>query len=540
MSKDISISVYLIAFLIFSIAILVLELNVTMNKPVAFGDSAYHAYISKLLGTTKSFPKILDDFGSYYNYSPLFHILSSVIFMLPSSGWVLIKAVVPFMSFLAGLLAFIFISKLYNERIAFVVSIIFLTLPMFVTYSMIIYTDVLMVLFFMLSFVFVLMGEKFGNKKYWLLAFVFASLCYLSKATGFISFIFAYSILFFKLARKEMKLKDFGMIFLVSILIFGLIVGWWWIRNYIEFKTVDCNLPMNERVFRNSECINPNDIVSQDTTDRFAGYVSSGGTNYGILQFGLNQFVTFIYGNIWLVPLLASCGIVLMIMRKERNDGYVLLLFLLTLIPAIFVNVQSSFTMRVEDVGRYMMLTSVPLALIIGLWLDTFFDTVKKFWKYLPILLMIFLMIMLWNNFYSKLLVMSQVTTFSPAFFGACDWIRMNTDEDSKFLSLWSAPTAYNCERKSEWSSDAQADMVLNQDVNVVLKAMQNRSIDYIFVQKFAISSTPYVTMIPADFVNLLESNPSIFVKVYENGLSLAECSKQGGCDGSIIYKVNQ
>jgi len=227
-------------------------------------------------------------------------------------------------------------------------------------------------------------------------------------------------------------------------------------------------------------------------------------------------------------------------MRKERNDGYVLLLFLLTLIPAIFVNVQSSFTMRVEDVGRYMMLTSVPLALIIGLWLDTFFDTVKKFWKYLPVLLMIFLMIMLWNNFYSKLLVMSQVTTFSPAFFGACDWIRMNTGEDSKFLSLWSAPTAYNCERKSEWSSDAQADMVLNQDVNVVLKAMQNRSIDYIFVQKFAISSTPYVTMIPADFVNLLESNPSIFVKVYENGLSLAECSKQGGCDGSIIYKVNQ
>jgi len=527
---------YLIVFIIIALGVLVFELIVTVGKPLAFGDEAYHAYIGKYIGTTHTFPKDLPGFGGLYTYSPLLHIILGVIYVLPSALWVLAKTVVPLTVLVIGMSMFILLSKLYNSRLAFVASVIIIALPIFVTYSVLIYTDMLMVLFFFLSFAFTLLADKFGSKKYWFLAVVFASLSYLSKTPGIVSFLFIGGLLVYKFAKKELSLKQFLAISLISIGIVAALVGWWWVRNYVDFKTIDCNLPLtffNTVIGVKSECYNLSDVITKESADKFAGYVAPTGSNLDVLHFGLKGFMEFVYGKMLLVPLFVFCGIILMLRRRERNDIYLLVLLLLSVLPVIFVS-----SARVEDVGRYIILSTVTFALMSAVFLEEFFKSVQKFWKYIPVLIIIVMLILFWPVFKSRLDTMSQVKTFSPLFFDACDWIKGNTPNDGIFLSLWSAPTAYNCERTSKWSTNDLPDIVLSQNVTIVLDALESEKINYIFIQKFAMSGAAYITMVPYNFVVFLESNPNNFQKVYENGPSLNDCASAGGCDGTIVYKV--
>lgn len=559
---DISFNPYLISFIIISVAILTLELNVTLNKPIAFGDEAFHAYIAKYIGTVHTFPEDLPGFGGLYTYPPLLHIILSAIYSLPSVMWILAKMFVPIIAFLIGLSMFIFLSKIYNERLALMAAIITITLPIFITYSVLIYTDILMVLFFILSIMFTLIADKssgkelsskeirtVGSYKYWILAVICASLSYLSKTTGAIVFLFIGGLLIYKFIRKELNLKQFFSISLISVIIILALCGWWWVRNYIDFKTIDCNYPLP---FFKSECINISDQTTKENSDRFAGYISTAGSGAGVLNFGLTNFIQFMYGNSYnfgymflgivhpsllIVPLLASCGIVLILTRRNRNDIYLLILLFLSILPTLVITIQSA-TIRAEDIGRYLILTTVIISLIAATWLEIVFKVVEKRWKYFPLIIMFMLLIFCWFNFKPKLDVMYQIKAFSPMFFDACDWIKSNSEKDSSFMSLWAAPTVYNCERKAEWTSNDQADIVLSNNVTTALKALDNRKIDYIFIQKFSLSQTPYVASIPVSFAQFLENNPNTFKKVFENGMSFQDCMNQGGCDGNTIYKV--
>jgi len=142
-------------------------------------------------------------------------------------------------------------------------------------------------------------------------------------------------------------------------------------------------------------------------------------------------------------------------------------------------------------------------------------------------------------NFKNKIDVMTDVKGFSPMFFQACDFIKQNTPKDSIFLSLWGAPTAYNCERASRWDSNYLGDIVLSRNLTTTLDGLKIQNISYIFIQKFAMSQTTYWSLIPVSFVQFLEDNPDYFEKLYENGPSLQECVSSGGCDGTIVYKIN-
>jgi len=523
----------LIVFLLFGMVLLVLEMSIILNRPIAFGDGAYHSYIAKYIGQNEIFPKILPGLNSYYTYSPLLHLLLSIFYLTPF-GEILAKAFIPILVLFTGLATFVTVSRVFTKRTAFLASVFILTIPIFATYSVLIYTDILMVSFFILSSMFTFVAEKYGDKKYWILSVIFATMSFLSKGIGIVSFGFIGIVLIYKLLKKDFTPRQFIKLALIVIICSALFTGGWFIRNVVFFKAVDCNLPLIEL-----NCVM--ETIDPSIASKFAGYVIPSGSNVGVLNFGLKNFSTFMYGIMWLVPFSAIVGVVLLVSRRERPDYFNLFLLFLTILPAIvifYIGISVGAEHRTEDIARYMILTAFTIPLIAAIFIDKFLESVKKYWKYFSIIILIVVIFISWLNFKDKLNTMSRVTQFSPAFFEACNFIKANTEKDAKFLTLWAGPTAYNCERTARWESNYLPDIVLSQDLENVLNGLEATGTDYIFIQKFAMSQVPYQASIPIIFVQLLENNPSHFEKIYENGLPLQNCISQGGCDGTIIYKV--
>ena len=138
-------------------------------------------------------------------------------------------------------------------------------------------------------------------------------------------------------------------------------------------------------------------------------------------------------------------------------------------------------------------------------------------------------------NLKQKTDVMLQVKQFSPAYFEACDWIKVNTAEDSVLMTIWSNRAVYNCQRNVEGNI---ADISLSTDVNYTLNKTKLYGVTHIFIQKFSMSDTPMSEKYTIEFVQFLENNPDHFVNIFENGPGLQECLMAGGCDGNIVYEV--
>lgn len=524
---------YLIVFLLFGITIAVLELSVILNRPIAFGDGAYHSYIAKYIGQNEIFPKVLPGLNSYYTYSPLLHLLLSIFYIAPF-GEILAKVFIPILVFLTGLGIFVTTAKFFTKKMALLSAVFVTTIPIFATYSVLIYTDILMIFFFALSTMFTLIAEKDGSRKYWVLAVIFAGMAFLSKGIGLISFGFIAFVLLYKFFKKEYTIKEFFNLGILLAVISILVIGGWLIRNIIFFEAIDCNLPLPK-----GNCVK--EIINPDISKKFEGYVVPSGSNVNVMNFGLKNFMVFMYGNMWLVPLAAIIGIVLAFSRRENVDYFNLLLLFLAIFPALvisFIGWQIGSEQRTEDIARYMILSAFAVPLIAAVFIDKFLDFLRKYWKYLSVILIIIIIYFSWVNFKEKLTTMSSVTQFSTAFFDACNFIKSNTEKDSTFLTLWAAPTVYNCERTAMWESDYLPDIVLSQNITTVLNATKASGTDYIFIQKFALSQKAYQASIPMTFVQFLNSNPEHFENIYENGPKLDDCIKQGGCDGTIVYKI--
>ena len=72
-----------------------------------------------------------------------------------------------------------------------------------------------------------------------------------------------------------------------------------------------------------------------------------------------------------------------------------------------------------------------------------------------------------------------------------------------------------------------------------VLDGLKSAGMSYVFIQKFSLSDIPYQASIPVSFVQFLENNPDTFENIFENGPELEDCIAQGGCDGTIVYRIN-
>ena len=206
MSKEIVIEIKTIGIIFLLIVLLIffsMELQLSISSHIVFGDEGTHAALGKYIGVEKEFPiwnpnanTNLEKYG--YTIPPFWHLLQGSFYMIFGFNDIIVKALVHFISLMIGITSYVLVKKVYNEVVAIISSLILVTLPSFVTYSVLVYTDILLVFYFTIVWFTSILFLKTDNKKYLTLSVVFASFAYLTKNTGFFAFGFIVMMFFYK------------------------------------------------------------------------------------------------------------------------------------------------------------------------------------------------------------------------------------------------------------------------------------------------------------------------------------------------------
>ena len=527
----------LIVLLAFALFALILELNVTLKTPIVFGDEGFHTRLAQLIAQDKEyfvnypFEKTTLIQGAY-SRPPLWNLLEAGIFSIFGFNETIVRVLTPFIAVMTGIAVFLLTKRILDEKTALFASIITITVPSFVTYSVLFYTDMLLSFYIALSVLLVVISLKTNSRKYLYLAATFASLAFLTKTQGLATIVFfATGFLYEILSNKKYStvLKKYIPIFLVMILI----VSGFLVRNYMYFKAPICyRIPIIGSLnLYNLDGCGKNNVVSSSS---FATRTLSTGTEGSVYSVGLSSYLNFAFGNLWFVVYASVAGLLFLILKNDKSINIMLLymMFLMLLFPFI--------AERAEDTARHSLSWVFLIGIISASFFSEVYRTIKKYNKYIAITVFIVVMILSYQNLSTKLATMEQVKQFSPFFFQACDWVNQNLPQNITLYTVWDHRAIYNCQRNAI-AQGAVPDIALSNDINVSLKAAKENNIDYIFIQKFSIDSQNrnIGEMYNLNFINFLENNNKTFTKVYENGPDMQQCLQQGGCDGSLIYRIN-
>jgi 4-amino-4-deoxy-L-arabinose transferase-like glycosyltransferase len=544
MEKEIEIEIRkpeVFLLIIFSIFVLYLELQVTFNSPIAFGDEAFHTEMSKYMAESIEYP-IYTPFESTkiqkggYARPPLWNILEASFYLLFGFNEAIVKFLVPLMAVMTGIACYVIIKKVYSTNMALIAAVLLVTVPSFVTYSVLFYVDVSEVFWLVLAVSLTLLAAKTESKKYWGLSAVFSGLVFLTKTTGlFLVFFYLFYFIYEMISRKSLLavVKKYWII----VAIIAVIIGPWLLRNIYFYGNPNCSdMPF----FSTKGCEVKTDYKPKY---EFVGRIEETGTEASALKIGLVSYLDFAYGTIWLVPLTFLCGL-MFLLKNRSKENIVLLIFLI----ASFIIIYRTFETRAEDLARYSLVALPLIATISAMYLNQIAENLKKYHTSLVYVLLILILIAAFFNMNGKI---SAARTFdessqsyvgykmfSKNFFDACNWIKQNTPKDSTLLSVHTHPTVYNCQRNAIWELGDLPDIILSNNVTLVLERLKLHGISYIFVQKFSLSSQAYRVSYPISFVQFLEQNENNFKNVYENGPDMTSCARAGGCDGTIVYKV--
>jgi len=517
-----------------------MELQVTFNNPIVFGDESYHARISQYIAEEVEYPAWsplggTELFKTSFAAPPLWHTLIASFLYLFGFNEIFIRFLPPFVTFLTGLAVFLLGKELYDEKIGFIASIIAITIPSFATYSVLIYTDALVTLFMTMFFLLFCLYIKRGGKIYSILSGIFGAFAFLTKPSGIAVYIFIFLAFVYELIKKRKFYEPLKKYFILSLILI-LVPSTFFLRNFFYYKTPMCaGIPFINRVLDVSGCA----IGEFEGKYKYAGITEQAGTEQSIYRMGLTNYLNFAYGELvvlgirlpWVILALFS-GLFVVLSKRDKSDIFVLLM--LSIVLLIFL----TSTGRAEDTARYTLIWSPFIALLAGKWFSGIYEFIKEYQKYIALIVFIIVVILSYINLKGKLDVMAQVKQFSPSFFEACDWIKENTAKDAVISTFWSSRALYNCQRNS---AGAPADLRLSDDVNYTLSVAKQYGTTHIFIQKFSIDpqNRHLKEKFDLDFVNLLEAHPEYFKKVYENGPPLQQCLQQGGCDGNIVYEIN-
>lgn len=530
--------------LAFLAIVLAVELQVTLTSPIVFGDEGYHTRMAQYIAQEKEYPVWTPFEGSKlqregFSRPPLWNILEGSFYFLFGFNDVIVKFLTPFIAtMLIGLAVFLLVKRTYGSNVALITTILTVTIPSFVTYSVLVYDAVLLAFYFVLFIFTLILAVKTNEKKYWIVSAVFAALAYLSKGSGIAIFPF-FALVFFYLWMKDRKVIK---TFLISFCVAMLFLAPFLVKNYYYFKTPDCRLPF----FGQGGC----KIDNYQGKLQFSGRTQQTGTEQNIFTIGLTNYVQFAYGVFWIIGLSFLAGLVIFFVRKEPSD--VLILLMLAMLTVV---IAESYT-RAEDTAR-ASLSWVPfIALLSATFLKEVYDLIKRHYARLAAIVFVFVILyglfgigIQGNGLFDKLFGynvvqngqeqhvsgMKDVKQFSPLFFEACDWVKTNVTKDALIMTVWGHHVAYNCQRNT--FGDV-ADIVLGTNINSTLSIAKAHGITHIFVQKFSISTQALQETYPVSFVDFLENNSDHFKKIFENGPTLQQCLQQGGCDGNIIYEI--
>jgi len=518
------------------------ELIVTLNSPIAFGDEAFHVRKSQYIAENKDYP-VWNPFIGHndekigFSGALYWHLLQAGFYLIFGFHEFIVKFITPFIStFLLGLIIFLLGKKIYNREIGFIASIIAVTIPSLVTYSVLFYVDAIFLLYLTLFLFTLILSIKSNQKKYIILSAIFGTLSLLTKMPGFVIFpalLFSFLYEFFIQKNFFPLLKKYSIFIFIFILMFGPLS----IREMVYFNTPYCSLP----IFDSSGCAKSSSYENQY---QFSGITEQVGTEVDIFRMGLMNYLNFAYGIIWFVPLFFFCGLSIFFKRLEKSDILILLSFI-AFLPVIYLSIFG----RAENTARYLLGLIPPITLIAGNYLFALYSFIKKYLKQIALVIFIFVIVLSFMNLNDKLYAARHYDSgsggyvgykiFSPRLIEACDWVKKNLDEDILIGDIiWGYATAYNCQRNV---GGGGPDVRLSNNLTLALSVLENQGITHLFITKFSISwnDQKLAERYPISYLRFLEDNPKNFIKVYENGPTLQQCQQMGGCDGVIVYEVD-
>lgn len=527
--------------------LLFMELQVSFATPISFGDEGFHTRMAQWIGQNAEYPvwvpftqNLAGKAG--FDRPPFWNILEGGLFWLFGFSEAIPKLLTPFVSVLGGLALYLGAKRFYNERVSFIAAILLATFPSVVTYALVFYTDALVTFFMIMFLVTTALAFTGGKRMYMLAAGAFGALTLLTKVVGYAAYALVGMILLYELLRNR-KPAELLSKYLPLLAVMALLPATYMLRNYAYFGTPMCyDLPVVSSLFSNAGCnINTGTYSSQYS---YAGRTAQVGTEASVFSLGIVNYLDFAYGNIWLVLVAFFAGAILM-MDPIRN-GWAkdlalpeippfdfALIGMLALYVLLFIS--GMITPRAEDTARFSLMWAPVIALVAAKFLDEAYLFIRKYQKYVALVVFGVVMFLGWSVAMYKIATMYQVKQFSPLFFEACDWAKANTPDDSVVSSVWTYRTAYSCQRNVV---DSSPDLALSNNVTHILDTARKIGITHIFVQKFSLSDQSLSESYPTSYVRLLEANPDHFKKVFENGDSLETCIQEGGCDGNILYQI--
>jgi 4-amino-4-deoxy-L-arabinose transferase-like glycosyltransferase len=549
----------LITLLIFSAFVLILNLNITLNRPIAFADEGFHTRLAQLIAEEKNYfdyypferTKLI---YSSYSRPPFWNLLEAGFYLIFGFSELLTKFLTPFIVFITSIAVYVLTKRIFDEKVALIASIITITIPSFVTYSVLFQTDIPATLYSILSVLTFIIATKNNSKKYFVLSAVFASIAFLTKIPSIAAILFFGFMFIYELLTERKLLELIKKYSLIAIVILSITSGYF-LRNYFLYGTPMCyNLPLI-KLFDIEKC----SVNKYKTNYSFSSVTEQTGTEQNVYSMGITSYLDFAYGRIWFVIFTSISGLFFILFKKDKIFNILLLYFIFFLILFPFV------VTRAEDTARYTLAWTPVFAIFSAIFFSKIYETLKKFNKYIALTVFVIVIFFSYENLNLKLSIMDRVKQFSPLFFEACNWIKNNPDKvplNASLYTIWAHRAIYNCQRNSV-SPIMVPDIELSLDVNTTIKSATENGVDYIFIQKFSIDpqNRNIAEMYNLNFINMLEGNKEIFIKIYDdkgacilrdfqgrvidqkiaNDIQEALSLIRNGyyCDGNTIYKIN-
>lgn len=505
-SKLVAILLACVAFVSYSL--------VVFGSGVIFGDEGYYASNGRWIAQNGLWPSYepmqkTDVYMVPFQKQPLFLFLNSAAWLL--GGELGIKMMLPVISALAGLSIFLFARERFGAVAALAaMSAFFLSLGV-ITYAVLDYVEVFMVMLFILAMHFALKDKP--DKIDIMMAGVFTGLAVLTDVTGlFLVPLLAFTILW--------KSRVSGMKPLVYMLVVALVVVSPFLLRNLYFFGGFC---MPGPGILGACTLN---VPPLDTGNVQLSAASTGGTSVPVLSMGFASYFDFAVG--FPVFLLLLFGVAALLYRKDLWH---------ILVPwfglfVILVLQQSLFGGRAEDIPRYTLFGYPAVALMAGLFLSEAHDFAKKYNRVLPVLLVALLLLFAVPEALQKLGTMKGVKTFPDSFLNACDWVRANTPEDARLFTPYQHAMSWECDRKGYAGGEVpDVPLILTSNNDTAYQHLKAHGTDYVFVPDFVVSNVPYSGTISVAFLNYMDSSPH-FKLVFDNR------KVYGEGNGVRIYQV--
>lgn len=505
---------------------LLINLNVTLNNPLIFGDEGYYAGYGELVAKNAELPRYIhvgsDAIKMVFQDAPLSFVFIGAFFSV--GGEFLVKMMGPILAALCGTIVFL-IGRRYSNIAGAGGALFLLAMPSFITYTILLYNHLLATFLLLASIMFLQKYFERGDERHLAVCGILGGL---SLLTHQIMILFpAFLIVAFYLNNANAKrllipLSIFAIVFFSRYMLY----------NYAV--TGYPGIPVLDNVFAKigtpkGSVFNVKDIPTDASLPALGG-IDNSGVNQNIFRMNFINYIEFAYSiRVFLVSLL---GISYLYVSRGKWDKTILAW--LVVIGGFTMYGGGFGSLTAESAGRAFLFIVPALAICAGVALSSIYNTVKtssnsigsryRIFGYMMggagilIIAAFFVVTFLPNGqAYAKAASLAPIKQFSPGFFKACDWIRENTPEDSYIMTVWESRAFYACKRSVVWGELPDQNIILFSSDQRSVEHMKLHGIDYVFVQKFSISADRKGETFPQEFVNFLETKKEFFEKVYEN-----------------------